>query len=88
MLRDKTPDRIINHYHQGVRRIPEAKAAAAYLSALAAAFFGQYDRARQELDAVDWTTTTPHVSGTSHVRACSVGLAGRNGLSEGASPGP
>jgi len=59
LLRDRTPDRIIAHYHRSVRRIPHADAAAAYLSALAAAFFGQYDRARSELDAVDWDSTTP-----------------------------
>lgn len=59
LLRDKTPDRIISHYHRSVRRIPHANAAAAYLSALAAAFYGQYDRARTELDAVDWDATTP-----------------------------
>jgi hypothetical protein len=59
LLRDKTPDRMIAHYHRSVRRIPHANAAAAYLSALAAAFFGQYDRARKELDAVDWDQTTP-----------------------------
>ncbi len=59
LLRDKTPDRIIRHYHSSVRRIPHAKAAAAYLSALAAAFYGQFDRARAELDAVDWDATTP-----------------------------
>jgi hypothetical protein len=58
LLRDKTPDRIISHYHRSVRRIPNADAAAAYLSALAAAFYGQFDRARQELDAVDWDRTT------------------------------
>jgi hypothetical protein len=59
LLRDKTPDRIIAHYHRTVRRIPHANAAAAYLSALAAAFYGQYDRARAELDSVDWDATTP-----------------------------
>ncbi len=59
LLRDKTPDRIIAHYHRTVRRIPHANAAAAYLSALAAAFYGQYDRARAELDGVDWDATTP-----------------------------
>jgi hypothetical protein len=59
LLRDKTPDRIIAHYHRSVRRIPHANAAAAYLSALAAAFYGQYDRARAELEAVDWDGTTP-----------------------------
>jgi tetratricopeptide (TPR) repeat protein len=65
MLRDTTPDRIIRHYHQGVRRMPHAQAAAAYLSALAAAFFGQYDRAREELDAVEWATTSPMYRGHS-----------------------
>lgn len=59
LLQDRTPDRIIRHYHRSVRRIPHANAAAAYLSALAAAFFGQFDRARAELDAVDWDSTTP-----------------------------
>lgn len=59
LLRDKTPDRIIAHYHRTVRRIPHANAAAAYLSALAAVFYGQYDRARAELDSVDWDATTP-----------------------------
>jgi hypothetical protein len=63
LLRDKTPDRIIAHYHRSVRRIPHADAAAAYLSALAAAFFGQYDRARTELDAVNWDATTPAYRG-------------------------
>ena len=58
LFRDNTPDSIIAHYHRSVRRIPHANAAAAYLSALAAAFFGQYDRARKELDAVDWDQTT------------------------------
>jgi hypothetical protein len=58
MVRDKNPDRLIRHYHQSVRRIPHANAAAAYLSALAAAFFGEYARAHEELDAVDWDQTT------------------------------
>lgn len=63
LLRDRTPDRIIRHYHRAVRRIPHADAAAAYLSALAAAFYGQYDRARRELDAVDWDQTTREYRG-------------------------
>jgi len=58
LLRDRTPDRIIAHYHRSVRRIPHADAAAAYLSALAAAFYGNYDRARSELDSVDWDRTS------------------------------
>jgi hypothetical protein len=54
MFRDPAPDRLIAHYHATVRRIQNADAAAAYLSALAAAVYGQFDRAREELDAVDW----------------------------------
>jgi hypothetical protein len=54
MLRDRSPDRLIAHYHQTTRRIPNADAAAAYLSAIAALFFGQFDRAHDELNAVNW----------------------------------
>jgi len=62
-LREKTPDRIIAYYHKSIRRIPHANAAAAYLAALAAAFFGYFDRARAELEQVDWTATTPMYRG-------------------------
>ena len=55
LLRDKTPDRIIAHYHQGARRIPQGPAAAAYLSAVAAAFFGEFDRARAAVTRVPMT---------------------------------
>ena len=54
MLRDRTPDRLIAHYHRSVRRIPYGEATAAYLSGLAATFFGDFDRARKELDALEW----------------------------------
>jgi hypothetical protein len=63
MLLEKTPDRLIAHYHKTVRRIPHADAAIAYLSALAAAFFGEFDRARKELEPVDWDTTRPMYRG-------------------------
>ena len=63
LLRDRTPDRIIAHYHRSVRRIPHADAAAAYLSAMAAAFFGDFDRARIELDAVDWSAAPQSYQG-------------------------
>ncbi|MGD1072061.1 MAG: hypothetical protein ABSB15_18170 [Bryobacteraceae bacterium] len=63
MLRDRTPDRIIAHYHGSVRRIEHANAVAAYLSGLAATFFGQFDRARAELDAVDWDKVAPMCRG-------------------------
>lgn len=63
LLRDRTPERIIDHYHRSVRRIPYADAAAAYLSALAAAFFGEFSRAHRELDAVDWDKMPPMYQG-------------------------
>ena len=63
LLRDRTPDRIISHYRSSVRRIPHADAAAAYLSALAATFFGQFDRARTELERVKWDEKPPMYQG-------------------------
>jgi hypothetical protein len=59
MFRDKTPDRVISNYHATLLRaksrgIAHADAAAAHLSALAATIYGQFDRAREELAAVDW----------------------------------
>src|ERR1700691_2529378 len=59
MFRNPTPDRLIENYHATLlnaraRKIPHADAAAAHLSALAATVYGQYDRAREELAAVDW----------------------------------
>ena len=59
MFRHPTPDRLIENYHATMlraraRKIPNADAAVAYLSAMAAAIYGQFDRAREELAAVDW----------------------------------
>ena len=59
MFRDKTPDRLIANYHATLlqaraRKIAHADALAAHLSALAATIYGQFDRAREELAAVDW----------------------------------
>lgn len=55
LFRDKTPERVIAHYHNLVRRIPNADAAAAYLSSAAAAAYGDFTRAHEELDAVHWS---------------------------------
>lgn len=63
MFRDPSPNRLIAHYHATVRRIPHANAAAAYLSALAAAVYGQFDRAREELASVDWGKTSAMYQG-------------------------
>ena len=59
LFRQATPDRLIEHYHASVvraqaRKIPNADAAAADLAALAAAVYGQYDRAREELERANW----------------------------------
>lgn len=59
MFRSPTPERLIANYHATllqarVRKIPHADAAAAHLSALASTIYGQFDRAREELAAVDW----------------------------------
>jgi hypothetical protein len=59
MFKDKTPDRLIANYHATslharARKIANADAAAAHLSALAATIYGQFDRAREELAKVDW----------------------------------
>jgi hypothetical protein len=59
LFRQATPDRLIEHYHASLlraqaRRIPNADAAAADLAALAAAVYGQYDLAREELGKANW----------------------------------
>jgi hypothetical protein len=64
MFRQPTPDRLIEHYHSSqlraqARGIPNADAAAADLAALAAAVYGQYDRAREELEKANWNAAAP-----------------------------
>jgi len=60
LFRQSTPDRLIEHYHASLlraqaRKIPNADAATADLAALAASVYGQYDRAREELDKANWS---------------------------------
>ncbi len=64
MYRKPTPDQLIEHYHAAlaqakVRKVPHADAVSAYLSAVAATVYGQYDRAREELATVDWDEAPP-----------------------------
>jgi hypothetical protein len=59
MFRQPGPERLLEHYHASLlraraRRIPNADAAAADLAALAAAVYGQYDLAREELGRANW----------------------------------
>jgi hypothetical protein len=63
LFREPTPDRAIAYYHNSTRRIPNGKAMAAYLSAFAAVLYGDFDRAREELTAVNWTVTPPMYQG-------------------------
>lgn len=60
LFRQSTPDRLIEHYHASAlraeaRKIPNSDAAAADLAALAATVYGQYDRAREELEKANWS---------------------------------
>lgn len=68
MFRQPTPDRVIDHYHATLvqaraRKVPHAEATTAYLSALAATVYGQFDRAREELSAVEWEQVPPMYRG-------------------------
>jgi len=59
LFRQSTPDKLIEHYHASLlraqaRKIPNADAASADLAALAASVYGQYDRARGELERANW----------------------------------
>lgn len=60
LFRQPTPDKLIEHYHSSMlraqaRKLPNADAAAADLAALAAAVYGQYDRAREEMARAEWS---------------------------------
>ena len=59
LFREPTPDRAIAYYHRTTIRIPNGEAMAAYLSAFAAVLYGQFDRARDELAAVNWDSLPP-----------------------------
>jgi hypothetical protein len=63
LFQEPTADRAIAHYHSSSRRIPNGKAMAAYLSAFSAVLYGQFDRARDELAAVNWTSLPPLYQG-------------------------
>lgn len=63
LFREPTPDRAIAYYHSSMQQIPTGRAMAAYLSAFAAVHYGQFDRAREELAAVNWTSLPPMYQG-------------------------
>jgi tetratricopeptide (TPR) repeat protein len=63
LFRETTPDRAIAYYDSSMRQIPNGKAMAAYLSGFAAVHYGQFDRAREELAAVNWTHLPPMYQG-------------------------
>lgn len=59
LFTEPTPDRAIAFFRRNSARQPNAKAMAAYLCANAAVVYGDFDRARQELCAVNWSTLPP-----------------------------
>jgi hypothetical protein len=63
LFRNPTPDYAIAQYHKSWKRIPNGKAMAAYLSAFAAVLYGEYDKAREELAAVNWERCPPMFQG-------------------------
>ena len=63
LFQEPNPDRAIAYYHASARRAPNGKAMAAYLSGYAAVLYGQFDRAREELSAVNWTSLPPMYQG-------------------------
>jgi len=56
LFKDSTPDRAIAFYHSSMKRMPNGKAMAAYMSAYAAVLYGRFDQAREELASVNWTS--------------------------------
>jgi len=63
LFQEATPERAIAYSHSSTRRIPNGKAMAAYMSGLAAVLYGQFDRAREELAAVNWVSLPPMYQG-------------------------
>ena len=65
LFREPSPDHAIAYYHSCAKRAPNWRtlALAAFQSAYAAALYGQFDRAREELASVRWTTLPPMYEG-------------------------
>jgi hypothetical protein len=58
-----TPDRAIALYHGFTPRNSHSEALVAYNSAFAAALYGEFDRAREELASINWSTLPPMYKG-------------------------
>jgi len=63
LYREPTPDPAIQLFHRTLKRAKDGAALAAHSSAYAAILYGQYDRAREELCAVRWSTLLPMYQG-------------------------
>lgn len=63
LFRETTPDRAIAFYQSSLKRVPNGKALAAHSSAYAALLYGDFDRARGELAAVNWACLPPMYQG-------------------------
>jgi hypothetical protein len=63
LFRHPSPEKAVAYFHATMARIPNGRATSAYSSALALAFYGDYDRSRLELAAVNWVALPPMYEG-------------------------
>jgi hypothetical protein len=63
LFREPTPDRVIEYYRKGAKHLPNGAASVAYMAATAAALYGEFGRAREELAAVHWESLPPLYQG-------------------------
>jgi len=67
---EPTADKAIAFYRRQMEQMPEGKAMVAYHCALAAALYGDFDRAREELCRVNWSSLPPMYQGyESHIHS-------------------
>jgi hypothetical protein len=62
-FQDGTPDRAVAHYYRSMSRVQNGPALAAYMCGLTFSFYGEYDKAREELARVSWTNIPPMYDG-------------------------
>ena len=65
LFQEPTPDRAIAYYHRWAKSTSKLNTLAltTFQSALAAALYGQFDRAREELASMNWRTLPPIFQG-------------------------
>ena len=63
LFRNVTSDQAVSYYHRNKSKLPITRASVAYMSALALAFYGEFDKARDELSQIPWNTLPPLYQG-------------------------